>query len=180
MKIKRLIYFFTPQDEERLSCALRQQFPDLKFLDDNRWATETPLEVGGLHLCKSHYAYLWNKAIFANLTIKEFESGVFQGPSTRQVIQFQRNQIKNNFMQSAQLSISYDETNEQEKYFSEKLYGIVKKQHSGSLNLIELESGTVIQKGINNFVLGIDAAELAKKELCLTLAFGQNRILKPG
>jgi hypothetical protein len=82
-------------------------------------------------------------------------------------------------MQSGQLSMSIDESHADQRFFCEKVYRIVKKQHARSMRCIDKDSGATIRTGINNLVLGADAAEQARQGLQLVIGFGSREVFEP-
>ena len=64
MKAKRLNYFMSPDDEASLSGELLAVFPQLAFLDGNRWSTEMPVTRPSIDACSSLTVYLWNEVIY--------------------------------------------------------------------------------------------------------------------
>jgi len=180
MRSKRLNYFLSAKDEASLSADLIAAFPEIAFVDDCRWKTVDPPCKPSIDTCDSSYVYLWNKAIFPTLPAKEVSDNSVMGPQAYYVIQFQRNRCRDGFMQSAQLSMSIDDANSEHKAFCEKIYRLVKERHARSMRCIDLRSGETVRSGINNLILGSDAAEQAERTgLKFVLGFGSHEIFEP-
>jgi hypothetical protein len=102
------------------------------------------------------------------------------GPQAYHVIQFARNACRDGFMQSAQLSMTIDDSNADQKAFCEKVYRLVKKQHANSMRCIDTRTDDTVRSGINNIVLGYDAEQQALRNgLKLVLGFGCHEVFKP-
>lgn len=180
MRSKRLIYFLSATDEASLSANLLNAFPEIAFVDDCRWESVEPPCKPSIDTCESTYVYLWNKAIFPTLPAKRMPDNSVLGPQAYYVIQFARNLCRDGVMQSAQLSMSIDDDNVEQKAFCEKVYRLVKKQHAKSMRCIDTRTGDILRSDINNLVLGSNAAEQANLTgLRFVIGFGSHEIFEP-
>ena len=123
---KRLEILLTSEDEENLSVRIRQEFPDVTFIDNMYWPTAEPPRCASIATCESKFVYIWNTQLFPEIFGKPRESSGFYGPQSGIVIHLIRSQIIGNELLSGTLGVGFDPADIAMKSFVENVWKILR------------------------------------------------------
>lgn len=152
--------YMTQKDEKQFSDLLKLKFPELTFLDDKVWALPLPLEKLSIDQCKANYAYIWNKAIYQQLPIRQRENGQFEGPGNGPVIQFGRSRLEDGILYSGSVTAGFNNDNpkfSELDVFTKELWKILRKHGNSKLICVNRETGEVLNPNVTGYLAWPDA-----------------------
>ncbi len=161
---KVLTLWFTEQDEQAFSATLAQKFERLTFLDDHVWDAE-PVERPSLHLCRSRFAFLWNRDCCEELPVFERPDGRVEGPASGVVVQFIRSRREGAILSSGRLAIGFEREDKALADFVNETWRVA-RELSRPVNAVQPVTREVITPRVRGFRVGLaSAAELERGEL---------------
>ena len=181
--IKRAMYFFGRQDEEELSCALKERFPFLKFIDGQRWPTVEPPLVDGIHLCTDSYAYLWPSDLIPQLPTlllspaSQLTGMLYQGPTAGPVISFQRCREQDAELQMGQLAVTIDDPHDALGRFYSQLVAFVKRRYACKMDCYSTRTEALLSENLGGYLAGKSIQRDPLRSPRLRLYFGRDDYL---
>lgn len=148
-------FFLTTTDEEMFSSALLNNYPAIKFVDDNRWPTPTPVLANSIASCLSNYAFLWRSDIVTELPCVR-HGDQFDGPQSGVVMQVKRSRMVDGCLMSGQLGVGFFDEDIWMKKWSREVINLLRRLNATKLKTI----GTNTVTGA--YVVGPDAAAFLK------------------
>lgn len=149
--------FLTKVDEETFSNQLREKYPSIKFVDDNRWDTPEPVLRHSIAECESNYAFLWPSDIFEELPFVA-HGDKFDGPQSGVVMQLMRSRRIENSLLSGQLGVGFFENDIKMMEWSRSVINILRRLNVAKLRAND-ESATIT----GAYVVGADAVRFANE-----------------
>ena len=165
MTVRRISYFLDGSDEARLSAVLLNNFPALRFVDDNVWPSPEPPIRKTIEECTARYAFIWNSELFPEYKsfISEVTPGKYQAPQTRYVMQFWRCQVSDAEIHAGQVSASFEPSDVTAKRYTDAVFRLIKKLNSCALMGIDSMTSLTVVPRIPGYVVGAGAATRARQ-----------------
>lgn len=160
---KYALVFFTPADEEMFSELIRQQVPDLCWLDGSKWPSPEPPVRKSPSECQKNVIYLWSPSVHRKLMSKERPSGGFQGPGNVVVVMLDRCGMRDGFLQNGAVNIGYDEEDIGMAEFVKVIWKALRSMKSATLTSYDPSGETALHSGISDCIVGPDATSFASE-----------------
>jgi hypothetical protein len=152
---------FTAQDERAFSALLKRDFPEVTFIDDDVWPTPEPPMVSSIEQCRTHYCFIWNRAIYASQRSDQpCPHGGFYGPVVA-TIQFLRSRPNENTLRAGRMAAGmHDEYPKAKEMveFIKRVWKIAKKFASVRVDHVAPDDNSIITPRPPGFLVGPDAA----------------------
>ena len=157
---KRILYFFTRDDEEELSASLAALFPALKFIDGQLWPTPHPPTCAGIHLCRDSYVYLWPSDLhpvlpFLPLPVeRQLNGNFYEGPQNGPVLQFERCRFKDGELEMGQLAAQTSDKYPTCGALFMKIAAYLKKRYACKTSAFSSTTGEQLFNNSSGYLIG--------------------------
>ncbi len=154
---KQIQIFMVEADEWRLSLALRDAFPGVRFVDDNIWKAPRPKERTVINECATPYAFLWNQAIYEHLPMAERREGEYEGPTSGVVIQFLRSRLHETALLSGRVAAGVTLKDERSKLmvrFVGEVWKLLREHGTTDLVAVDPVGHAVLRDKVTGYIAG--------------------------
>lgn len=159
---KQALVLLTQEDEIKLAQALVAKFPEVKFLDFQKWSdADAPPVCESVTDCGPTIS-IWNPLIYPILPTGSRSNGKISGPQIGPVIQWLRSrEVRSGELQSGRLAASYSEsTPAQMVDFVQSIWRILFRETSNKLVRVSLNAdGVNVLAEERRFRVGAHAQE---------------------
>ena len=122
---RQLQIFLTRSDESELSRALKEEFPEIRFLNDNVWP-ELPDCRDGIENCDTGRVYLYRGSLEQLPTMRR-KTGDIEGPIAGCVVQVLRSCEEGAVLFSGRVAAGIDDSDERMREFVSIIWKCVKR-----------------------------------------------------
>ncbi len=177
---KSLEILFTRDDEQVFSEKIRTIYPDVAFIDDVYWPSQTPPAKASIADCDSRFVLIWNRKMFPILPSLPRKDGTFHGPQSGMVLQWIRSTVTGEELLSGSLGAGFDPSDLRMKTFVEDIWKIIKALTHNDLVRVDSETREVLGPR-TDILLGDDARAWCneKPERCFRFFNSRRIVMRP-
>jgi hypothetical protein len=173
---KSLPLFFSADDEKQFEADARKLVPTICFVDGSVWQTTKPNVKHSLAKCESDIVFLWDPKACPDLPFLRLGDGRAEGPTSGVVIQYIRSQYDGKILTSGDMGIGYKKNDVAMAQFVKIVWKVAKSLNSATLCSFDKNTGKILEKHIDMYVVGPGAAQLSKEKGALLKHFAADHV----